>query len=50
MDFILDTESGKGSHVKLTIGARFTFVMHGEIPRSTLAYMFKQLGIDREDF
>ena len=50
LDFILDTESGKGSHIKLIVGRRFTYVMYGEIPPPTLAAMFRQLGIDRKEF
>ena len=50
LDFILDTKSGKGSHVKLTVGMRFTFVKYGKIRRGTMASMLKQLGIDRREF
>ena len=50
LDFILDTESGKGSHVKLTVSNRSTIVQHGEIPPGTLFYMLRQLGIRYREF
>ena len=50
VDFILDTGSEKGSHVKLTVSNRFTYVMYGEITPPALAAMFRQLGIARKEF
>ena len=50
LDFILDPQSGKGSHIKVTVGNRFTHVPNGELAPGTLADMFRQLGIDRKEF
>ena len=49
-DFRLDARRGKGSHARLHIGARFTTLRQGELPKGVLAAMLRQLGIDRKEF
>ena len=50
LDFHYAPSRGKGSHGKLTIGSRSTIVQHGEIAPRTLASMFRQLEINRQEF
>jgi hypothetical protein len=49
-EFRFDSARGKGSHGRLYIGARFTTVKQGELSKSLLAAMLRQLGIDRKEF
>ena len=50
LEFSFDPTAGKGSHGRVTIGNRRTIVQHGEIAPATLASMFRQLGINRQEF
>ena len=48
----IDTERGKGSHVTLYYGSRFTIVKdrRKDIGLGLLSSMIRQLGLDRRDF
>jgi len=48
----VDTERGKGSHVTVYYGSRFTIVKgrRKEIGPGLLSAMIRQLGLDRGDF
>ena len=48
----VDTERGKGSHVTVYYGARFTIVKgrRKDIGPGLLSAMIRQLGLDRGDF
>ena len=41
---------GKGSHGRLYLGDKATFVKRSEIGRGLLAAMLKELGIRKEEF
>ena len=47
----VDASRGKGSHVTLLYGRRFTTVPghRGDLPKGTLAAMLKQLGLTLGD-
>ncbi len=49
-DFYLDTKKGKGSHVAVRVGNRYTIVKYSEISNPMLHSMLRQLGIVRRDF
>ena len=49
-DFALDPSRGKGSHVAVCIGNRYTIVKYSEISNPMLHSMLRQLGIVRRDF
>ena len=49
-DFRFDPAHGKGSHGRVYIGARFATVQRGEMSKSVLAAVLRQLGIDRRGF
>ena len=48
----IDTERGKGSHLTLYYGSRFTDVKdrRKDIGPGLLSSMIRQLGLDRRDF
>ncbi len=48
----IDTKRGKGSHVTLYYGSRFTIVKdrRKDIGPGLLSSMIRQLGLDRRDF
>ena len=48
----IDAERGKGSHMTLYYGSRFTVVKdrRKEIGPGLLSSMIRQLGLDRRDF
>ena len=48
----IDTERGKGSHVTLYYGSRFTIVKdrRKDIGPGLLSSMIRQLGLERRDF
>ena len=48
--FSFDPAKGKGSHGTVYVGSRNATVQPGEIAPNTLASMFRQLGIDRQEF
>ena len=50
LSFRIEKRKGKGSHIRLYLGARRTTVQKGNIPRGTLGAMFRQLDIKKEDF
>lgn len=50
LDFRFDRSVGKGSHGRLYLGGRATFVKQSEIGKGLLAAMPKELGIRKEDF
>ena len=50
LEFSFDTTRGKGSHGEVRIGELKATVQHGEIKRSTLFDMLKELRIDRREF
>lgn len=50
LEFSFDPTRGKGSHGEVRIGGFRTMVQYGEIKRSTLAGMLRQLNIDRREF
>ena len=45
-----DWSEGKGSHGRLYLGDKTTFVKRSEIGRGLPAAMLKELGIRKEDF
>ena len=50
LEFSFDPTAGKGSHGTVYVGRYFTTVQHGEIIRSTLFNMLKDLNIHRGEF
>lgn len=50
LEFFYDSRRGKGSHGELYVGDRRTTVQHGEIPKSTLFNMLRDLNIDSREF
>ncbi len=50
LEFRFDRSEGKGSHGRLYLGGKATFVKRSEIGRGLLAAMLKELGIGKEDF
>ena len=48
--FYFNPTHGKGSHGRVYVGSELTTVPHGEIGRSLLPSMLKDLNIRREDF
>ena len=49
-EFRFDPAHGKGSHGRLYIGSRFATVQRGEMSKSVLAMVLRQLGINRQEF
>ena len=49
-EFLLNPRIGKGSHVGIYVGIRFTILPHGEIRPGTFYAMLRDLGIDRKEF
>ena len=49
-EFLLDPRVGKGSHVGIYVGTRFTILPHGEIRPGTFYGLLRDLGIDRKEF
>ena len=50
LEFSFDPTRGKGSHGGISIGGFRTMVQYGEIKRSTLAGMLRQLNIEPREF
>ena len=50
LEFRFDRSEGKGSHGRLYLGDKTTFVKRSEIGRGLLAAMLKELEIRKEEF
>ena len=50
LEFRFDRSEGKGSHGRLLLGSKATFVKRSEIGKGLLAAMLKELGIRKEEF
>ena len=50
LEFRFDQSEGKGSHGRLYLGGKTTFVKRSEIGKGLLAAMLKELGIRKEEF
>lgn len=50
LEFRFEQSQGKGSHGRLYLGDRTTFVKRSEIGKGLLAAMLKELAIRKEDF
>ena len=50
LEFRFEQSEGKGSHGRLYLGGKATFVKRSEIGRGLLAAMLKELGIRKEEF
>lgn len=50
LEFRFDRSEGKGSHGRLYLGGKTTFVKRSEIGKGLLATMLKELGIWKEEF
>ena len=50
LEFRFERSEGKGSHGRLYLGGKATFVKRSEIGRGLLAAMPKELGIRKEEF
>ncbi|MBF0246818.1 MAG: hypothetical protein HQL36_01900 [Alphaproteobacteria bacterium] len=48
--YSFDPKHGKGSHGRVTLGARFTTVKRGEFGPGLLNKMLDDLGIDKKEF
>ena len=48
--FLFNPRLGKGSHMGIYVGKRFTILPHGEIRPGTFYGMLRDLGIDRKEF
>jgi hypothetical protein len=48
-DFRIDTVAGKGSHIKVYLGARATIVKSGELSPVYVQIILKQLGRNLRD-
>ena len=50
LEFRFDRSEGEGSHGRLHLGGKTTFVKRSEIGQGLLAAMLKELGIRKEEF
>lgn len=50
LEFRFDRSEGKGSHGRLYLGGKTTFVKWTEIGKGLLAAMLKELGVRKEEF